>query len=272
MISARATEIVRIAENQRAEQIDDLAIEEPLEIRVEGTSVSVVMRTPGHDRELAAGFLLTEGIIESAADLFDITSCVATTGDATRGNVVDAALIRPERFDLSRLTRHVFTSSSCGICSKASIDAVLQHREPLSSRVTVAASVVMDLPERLRAAQESFNRTGGLHACGLFDLEGNLRALREDVGRHNALDKLIGWALFERMLPIETGVLLLSGRASFEMMQKSHAAGIPVVAAIGAPSTAAVDFAMESGQTLAGFLRERTMNVYAHPNRIISAG
>lgn len=250
------------------EREDVLAVEEPLEIRVEGRSIAVVMRTPGQDRELAAGFLLTEGVIKSAKDLFDITACVAPAG-AGRGNAVDVALARPGVVDLEKLTRHVFTSSSCGICSQASIDAVLRVRKRLVDRVRVEARTLLALPTALAGKQAAFQTTGGLHACALFDRGGKLLALREDVGRHNALDKLIGWALLAGRTPLRGHIALLSGRASFEMMQKSHAAGIPVVAAISAPSSLAVEFARESGQTLAGFVRGRSMNLYAGTERIV---
>jgi len=242
--------------------LDDLAVEEPLEIRVEGHSIAVVMRTPGHDRELAAGFLLTEAIIRTASDVFDITTCVPA-GAAAKGNVVDVALTNPGSFDAARLTRHVFTSSSCGVCSKSSIEAVLRRCRPLTDPFPVMGDLLLGLPGRLVSEQKGFSRTGGLHACGLFDCSGNLVAAREDVGRHNALDKLIGHALLEKRTPLMKHIVLLSGRASFEMMQKAHAGGISVVAAIGAPSSLAVEFARESGQTLAGFLRNGSMNIYA---------
>lgn len=249
---------------------DEVAIEEPLEIRVEGHSLAVVMRTPGHDRELAAGFLLSEGIIKSAKDLFDITTCIAP-GAAGKGNAIDAALVHPGGFDLSQLSRHVLTSASCGVCSKASIDSVLRRRKPLAGGLRVSAEVILGLPRKLSRQQAAFRRSGGIHACAIFDCEGHLLALREDVGRHNALDKLIGWALLEKQLPLSRHILLLSGRSSFEMMQKAHSAGISIVAAISAPSSLAVDFARESGQTLAGFVRGQGMNLYAHPERVTGA-
>ncbi|MGB8166026.1 MAG: formate dehydrogenase accessory sulfurtransferase FdhD [Chthoniobacteraceae bacterium] len=248
---------------------DAVAVEEPLELRVEGRSIAVIMRTPGHDRELAAGFLLTEGLIKSAKDLFDITSCVAP-GGAGKGNAVDAALARPDAADLDKLTRHVFTSSSCGVCSKATIESVIKRRKPLDDDLRISARLLLSLPKKLAAAQEDFKTTGGLHACALFDAKGKLLAAREDVGRHNALDKLIGWALLEHRTPLHGHVVLLSGRVSFEMMQKSHAAGIPVVAAISAPTSLAVEFAQESAQTLAGFVRGRTLNIYAGAERVSS--
>ena len=258
------TRLLRFANGRATGEADDvLAAEEPLEIRVEGRSLAVVMRTPGHDRELAAGFLLTEGVIKSAKDFFDIATCVEGNG-----NAVDVALARPGAVDLEKLTRHVFTSSSCGICSQTSIEAVLRVRKPLADRVWISAGTLLALPARLSAQQTAFHTTGGLHACALFDRAGKLLALREDVGRHNALDKLIGWALLEKRTPLRGHIVLLSGRASFEMMQKSHAAGIAVVAAISAPSSLAVEFARTSGQTLAGFVRGGSMNVYAGAQRL----
>ena len=262
--SVTPTRLLRFANGRATGEADDvLAAEEPLEIRVEGRSIAVVMRTPGHDRELAAGFLLTEGVIKSAKDMFDITTCVAG-----KGNAVDVALARPGAVDLEKLTRHVFTSSSCGICSQTSIDAVLRVRKPLADRVRIEPRTLLALPAALAERQTTFHTTGGLHACALFDRTGKLLALREDVGRHNALDKLIGWALLEKRTPLRGHIVLLSGRASFEMMQKSHAAGIPVVAAISAPSSLAVEFARTSGQTLAGFVRGGSMNVYAGAERL----
>jgi FdhD protein len=246
---------------------DEVAVEEPLELRVEGRSIAVLMRTPGHDRELAAGFLLTEGVIRSARDLFDITTCV---GGGTAGNAVDAALVRPDAAELDKLTRHVFTSSSCGVCSKTAIESVIKRRRPLDDAARISAALLLSLPLQLAAAQVDHRKSGGLHACALFSPEGKFLAAREDVGRHNALDKLIGWAVLAKLTPLTGHIVLLSGRVSFEMMQKSHAAGIPIVAAISAPTSLAVEFAQESGQTLAGFVRGRSFNAYAGAGRIVS--
>ena len=265
---AREIRLTRYEDGRPIGERDDvLAAEEPLEIRVEGRPLAVVMRTPGHDRELAAGFLLTEGVIKSMKDVFDITSCVAP-GATGEGNAVDVALTHPDSFDFEKLTRHVFTSSSCGICSNASIDAVMKRRKPLHDDLRVKASVLLALPQRLARKQETFKSTGGLHACALFDTAGKLLVVREDVGRHNALDKLLGWALMEKLTPLHGHIALLSGRASFEMMQKAHAGSISIVAAISAPSSLAVEFAREGGQTLVGFLRGRSMNVYTGAERI----
>jgi FdhD protein len=264
MNAAVAVGVVRYGNSAHVGKQDEVAAEEPLEIRVEGHSVAVVMRTPGNDRELTAGFLLTENLIRNATDVFDITQCGGTGAD----NVVNVTLRNPAAFDPGKLTRHVFSSSSCGVCSKATIDAVRQSFAPIDDDCRVAPAALLKLPAALREQQATFNRTGGLHACALFNRAGNLQSLREDVGRHNALDKLIGAALLNGLLPLRAHVLLLSGRVSFEMMQKALAAGIPIVAAISAPTSLAVDFARENNQTLVGFLRGETMNVYAGAERL----
>lgn len=244
---------------------DVTAREEPLEIRVEGRSVAVVMRTPGHDEELAAGFLVSEGVVKSARDLLEISQCPSTGN--THGNVVDV-LLGGAVVNWESLTRHVFSASSCGLCGKTSVETVFQNFPPVTADWKVPASLITTLPDKLRAAQETFAQTGGLHASAVFDLEGGLLMLREDVGRHNALDKVLGRALLDGRLPLDRHILLVSGRVSFELMHKALAAGIPLVAAISAPSSLAVEFAQESGQTLIGFLRGRTMNVYAHGGRV----
>ena len=275
----REISIQRLHRAIESEDTDFIAAEEPLEIRVEDHSVAVVMRTPGEDRELAAGFLFTEGIIRSLHDVREIRHrphcwskdrSDASALDRSEGNVIDVWLENPASLDLQKLSRHVFTSSSCGICSKASIDAVRQQFPALKGFCKVDPQVILELPQELVAAQDTFKRTGGLHACALFDLTGQLLALREDVGRHNALDKVLGWALLDDRLPLSEHILLLSGRTSFEMMQKSLAGGVPIVAAISAPSSLAVEFARDSGQTLVGFLRGERMNIYAGGDRIRS--
>jgi FdhD protein len=264
--SPRKDEAVQRVAIQRGTRLmeDVVAIEEPLELRVEGQTVAITMRTPGADRELAAGFLLAEGIIKSARDLFDVTTCVDSGG-----NVIDAALTRPATFDVGKFSRHIITSSSCGVCGQTSIDAVMKKRKPLADDLRVPARVIQALPGKLAGKQLGFQATGGLHACALFSSTGKLLAVREDVGRHNALDKLAGWALLENRTPLAGHIVLLSGRASFEMMQKAHAAGIALVAAIGAPSSLAVEFARAAGQTLCGFVRPRSMNVYAGAERLV---
>ncbi len=241
---------------------DVVAVEEPLELRVAGHSIAVVMRTPGHDRELAVGFLVTEGLIRHRDDVVDLVYCRGGEA-APEENILDVLLAPGMSVDLARLSRNVFTSSSCGVCSKATIDAVRRQFSPLGRRTAPSRDVLFRLPARLQSAQAVFAATGGLHASALFDHEGRLIVVREDVGRHNALDKVIGHAFFAEQLPLQEAILLVSGRVSFEIMQKALAAGISCVAAISAPTSAAVELARESGQTLVGFLRGERMNVYA---------
>lgn len=246
-------------------QGDFVAVEEPLEIRVEGRGLAVVMRTPGHDKELVAGFLVTEGIIRSAADLFDITPCGA---EESRGNIIDVFLRDPDSLQLERLTRHVFSASSCGICGKSTVESVFLSCPPVVGGPVISAEFLRSLPPRLREAQAGFDRTGGLHASAIFSADGELHCLREDAGRHNALDKVIGRSLLDGRLPLSESILLVSGRISFELMQKALVAGIPVVAGISAPSSLAIDLARESGQTLAGFVREGGFNLYTGAQRV----
>jgi FdhD protein len=232
------------------------------------------MRTPGHDAEVACGFLFTEGLLHRRADLVEVASC--ESGENARlGNVLNVFLAPGVEFDLDRLRRHTFASSSCGFCGKASIDTVHQHFEPLPekarSKLTTSPAVVSGLSDALRKAQETFSKTGGLHAAGIFDLKGKLLVLREDVGRHNAVDKVIGWAFLKDRLPLDRHVLFVSGRTSFEIMQKALAARLPIVASVSAPSSLAVEFARESNQTLIGFVRGNSLNVYAHPQRLLRA-
>jgi FdhD protein len=264
----RSRPIARIKAGGQMERIDDmLAVEEPLEIRVGGRSVAVTMRTPGHDRELAAGFLVTEGILRRRDDLLDIVRCTSAEAGADANpvseNILNVLLAPGVAVDLARLTRHVFTSSSCGLCGKASIEAVRAAFPAAVAPLAPRREVLAALPDRLRAAQAAFAVSGGLHACALFRADGELEVLREDVGRHNALDKVVGQAFLADTLPLTGRILLLSGRVSFEMVQKALAAGISCLAAISAPTTAAVELAEASGQTLVGFLRPERMNVYA---------
>lgn len=240
---------------------DQVATEEPLEIRVNGKSISVTMRTPGHDKELAAGFLYTEGIIHSPKDITEIVGCQNPKSDLDE-NTINVFLWKGAAFNPSQLTRHFYTSSSCGVCGKASMEAVRHNFKPVKSKFKISNEVLYALPDKLRKAQETFEKTGGLHASALFDSKGKLVVLREDVGRHNALDKVVGWGLLNKKLPFKNYCLLVSGRVSFELMQKALAAGIPLVAAIGAPSSLAVSMAKENGQALVGFLKEKGMNVY----------
>ena len=256
--------IVRWDGESAREQEDDLAEEEPLEIRVRGRAISVTMRTPGHDAELAAGFLLTEGIIRGPRDVLRAEHCDRNEN----GNVLNVLLAPEVQVDFQRLTRHVFASSSCGLCGKATIDSVQSQFPPLRSDMRIDAELLASLPRKMRAAQETFDRTGGLHAAALFDVNGKLLVLREDVGRHNAVDKVLGHGLMLGSFPLDRHILLVSGRSSFEIMQKALAARVPIVAAVSAPSSLAATFARESGQTLIGFLRDRRMNVYANAERV----
>jgi FdhD protein len=250
-------------ESVREDQ-DELAEEEPLEIRVRGRAISVTMRTPGHDAELAAGFLLTEGIIHGGQDVLRAEHCDRNE----EGNLLNVLLAPEVPVDFQRLTRHVFASSSCGLCGKATIESVHGQFPPVQSDMCIDAELLATLPRQMRAAQETFNRTGGLHAAALFDASGKLIVLREDVGRHNAVDKVVGHCLLNGTFPLDQHLLLVSGRSSFEIMQKALAARVPIIAAVSAPSSLAVTFAQESGQTLIGFLRDRRMNVYANAQRV----
>ena len=264
----RPVSITRLHRDGGADQLEDItAREEPLEIRVEGRSVAVVMRTPGHDVELTAGFLVTEGVVQKPRDVLEITQCPVTTD--SKGNIVDV-LLGGAVVNWESLTRHVFSASSCGLCGKTSIDSVFQKFPAVVGDWKVPAEVLWTLPDKLRHAQETFSKTGGLHASAIFDLDGNLVVLREDVGRHNALDKVLGYGLLNGLLPFDQHILLVSGRVSFEIIQKALAGGIALVAAISAPSSLSVEFAETANQTLVGFLRGGTMNVYAHPRRIES--
>jgi len=261
-----AKEVIRrVGCNALPAKPDMVAVEEPLEIRVRGRSVAVTMRTPGHDRELAAGFLLTEGIIRDRGDVVEILHCRAA---AAPENTLNVFLAPSLNVDFAQLTRHVFATSSCGLCGKASIESVHQHFPPVKSRVTVSTSTLARLPKLMREAQATFNQTGGLHAAAVFNAKGELIVLREDVGRHNAVDKVLGHGFLDGKWPFDSYILLVSGRASFEIMQKALAGRVPIVCAVSAPSSLAVEFARESDQTLVGFLRGSSMNIYAGTERI----
>jgi len=263
------TRILRWKQGAPGQAADDsLAREEPLEIRVKGESVAVTMRTPGHDEELALGFLLSEGVIAGPGDVLEVAPCQQGES-ALHGNVLNVFLAPNVELDLAKLRRNVYASSSCGLCGKASIESVHGHfAPPLAKREPlVAAETLLQLPAKLRAEQETFDKTGGLHAAGLFDAEGKLLTMREDVGRHNAVDKALGRSMLDGNFPLDDRVLMVSGRASFEILQKALAGRVPVCA-VSAPSSLAVEFARESGQTLVGFLRGDTFNVYSHPERI----
>jgi FdhD protein len=246
---------------------DDVTIEEPLEIRIGQHPIAVTMRTPGNDEELAAGFLLSETIIRARTDLREIVHC---TLPASLGNVLNVTLASSAKFTPAASHRFGTISTSCGLCGKTSIEFIRQQFSPidLKKRIQLGAATLLALPDRLGSAQGNFARTGGIHAAAIFDLDGNLLVLREDIGRHNAVDKAIGRMFLDKLLPLSNHVMIVSGRSSFEIIQKALAAGIPIVAAISAPSTLAVNFARESGQTLIGFLRPPTFNIYSHIDRI----
>ncbi len=270
--------VLEVRDGRRRHRDDELATEEPLEVRVLTRQadgwvhhrVAVTLRTPGHDFELAAGFLYTEGVVPDRHAIVRIAYCT-DPDEPQQYNVVNVYLAPGVPFDPERLSRHVYTTSSCGICGKAALELVraVCPRPPVGD-LRLAPDFFRDLPDVLRASQRIFARTGGLHASALFDATGRLLLLREDVGRHNAMDKLVGALLLEGRLPASNTVVLVSGRASFELVQKALLAGIPVLAAVGAPTSLAVDLAREFGMTLVGFLRDGGFNVYTGAERIPS--
>jgi FdhD protein len=251
--SAAGVEVLRLPGG--TSERDRVAVEEPLEIRIGGTPVAVTMRTPGHDEELALGFCLSEGLRPSAARLPDDLAANAVEVDAPG-------------FDPARLQRSFYTSSSCGVCGKGALEAVAVEAPRVESQLRVPLALVAALPDRLREAQAAFAVTGGLHATGLFSSAGELLAAREDVGRHNAMDKVVGWAFREGLLPLAEQLLCVSGRLSFELVQKAAVAGCPILVAVGAPSSLAVELAADRGVTLCGFVRGGAANVYTEPWRI----
>lgn len=263
------TQVHEWSAGQLTAKSDYLAVEEPLEIRIGDQPISVTMRTPGHDRELAAGFLFTESLIHRAADLESLEELAPADG-TSRSNVIVATLKPESAPDLDRLRRHFFASSSCGICGKASIDAVRNRTLATPNpNFRLSAATLTCLPESLRELQNVFDRTGGLHGVALFDQEGRLLVAREDIGRHNAVDKVIGWAMLENRLPLADVAVVVSGRGGFEIVQKAVAAGIPVVACVSAPSSLAVQLAREMRQTLVGFLRGNRFVIYSGEQRIV---
>ena len=258
-----AGSIIRRKENGEHECVtDEVAIEEPLEIRIWDRAIATTMRTPGNDEELAAGFLLAEAIVRQRADLQSLA--------ASTENVINLELAPTVKFAPAAAQRFGTISSSCGLCGKTSIEFIRQQFPPieLPAAVKMPEATLLDLPDKLRAAQSNFARTGGIHAAGIFNFEGNALIVREDIGRHNAVDKAIGRAFLDELLPLDRHVLVVSGRSSLEIVQKALAAGIPIVAAVSAPSSLAINFARECGQTLIGFLRPPTFNVYSHIERI----
>ena len=268
----RSVELTQVTEweDGRVRLLQDcLAAEEPLEIRIGGVPFTVTMRTPGHDLELAAGFLLTEGIILSVDQIAGLR--VLTPENGLRSNVVEVEL-KDAEFDSDALRRNFFAASSCGICGKASIHAIrVRGLKPPDADLRFDPEVLCRLPETLRSEQAVFSRTGGLHAAALFDSNGQLLVLREDIGRHNAVDKIAGWALLQNKLPLSRHVMLVSGRGGFEIVQKALAAGIPILASVSAPSSLAVKLARELGLTLIGFLRGRRFVIYSSEFRCLGA-
>lgn len=268
--SVRRVPVTRVQRGPAGAGEDAAAVEEPLEVRLHGTPFAVIMRTPGADRELAAGFLFAEGVIRSAGDVGAVERC-RHPDHPDRHNVVDVYLMPQAAGALERHLeerRRVTTTSSCGLCGRSSIDSLKTRAEPLPQRVTIGADLAADLPSRLRRRQPAFDLTGGLHAAGLFDADGVCIRSAEDVGRHNAVDKIVGGLLLDDRLPVRGGVLAVSGRTSFEIVQKAWLAGIELLCAVSAPSSLAIDLAAEAGMTLIGFARDGGFNVYTHPGRI----
>src|ERR671919_884926 len=256
--------IARFGDEKRIADEDKLAVEEPLEIRFGRVPLAITMRTPGHDTELVAGFLLTEGIIKTRQDIDKIAG-----PDRALPNVVSVKLRRGVRIDKNRLQRYFFTSSSCGLCGKTALEAIGVKVKPVASDLRIPLSLLLSLPEKLRDEQETFDETGGLHGAAVFDQRGRALFVREDVGRHNAVDKAIGAGLLQGQFPLENHILMVSGRASFEILQKALVARIPVVAAVSAPSSLAVALARKFKMTLVGFLRQERCNVYAGEERVV---
>jgi FdhD protein len=250
--STARVDVVRVPEGETQ---DVVAVEEPLEIRINGVPVAVTMRTPGHDEELALGFALSEGLRPEGARMPDDLAANTVELDAPG-------------FDPTRLARSFYTSSSCGVCGKGALEAVAVEAPRIESGLSVSAKLIAALPDRLRAAQPAFEATGGIHATGLFDERGDLLCLREDVGRHNALDKVVGWAFRSGLLPLERSILCVSGRLSFELVQKAAVAGCPLLVAVGAPSSLAIELARDRGVTLCGFVRGGRLNLYSEPWRV----
>ena len=268
----RSVDLTQVAEwddGKLRRKEDYLAAEEPLEIRVGDAPLSVTMRTPGHDLELAAGFLFTEGLVQRRTQVLALEEPEPGPADENRDNVVVATLSPDAAPDFDKMRRHFFAASSCGICGKTSIDSVRSRTlSAPNPDFRLDPEILVRLPDALRESQAVFGRTGGLHAAALFDSAGKLLVLREDIGRHNAVDKVIGWALLENRVPLSEAILMVSGRGGFEIVQKAIVAGLPVVASVSAPSSLAVQLAREMGQTLIGFLRGRRFVVYSGDSRI----
>ncbi|HHH49896.1 MAG TPA: formate dehydrogenase accessory sulfurtransferase FdhD [Saprospiraceae bacterium] len=270
--------ILKINRDQTSRQLDFLAVEEPLEIRLaygaghhrKQKSISITMRSPGDDKDLAIGFLFTEGIIRSFEQIKNIHH-LPCFNQQTKGNIILIELDDNIEINLQKLERHFYTSSSCGVCGKSSIEAIYQSGATNipNNNIYIDAKLIHQLPDKIRTQQAVFDNTGGLHAAGLFDNNGNLVLIREDVGRHNAVDKLIGAALQEKSIPLHQNILMLSGRVSFELVQKALMAGIPILVAVGAPSTLAIQLAQKSGMTIIAFVRNGKFNIYSGEERVL---
>lgn len=262
--------VTRVRAGVRTNDRDRAATEEPLEVRLHDKPFSVIMRTPGADRELAAGFLLSEGVLKSADDLGTLEYCTDPTAEHPE-NIINASLVNGSVESLAKFLaerRNVTTNSSCGMCGRLTIDSLKTDLPALVIPWTVPSSTIIDIPDRLRQAQAVFDETGGLHAAGLFTRDGVLETIAEDVGRHNAVDKVIGRMVIQERLPLSNHILFVSGRTSFEIVQKAFIAGIPMLAAVSAPSSLAIELAEECGITLIGFLRGQNFNIYTHPERV----
>jgi FdhD protein len=275
-VRAAATRTVRVRRLQDGVPVDapdNVAVEEPLEMRVNGASFAVVMRTPGDDLALAAGFLLAEDVVRQADEILAIERC-EDVEDEARGNVLDVSVTGAAAQRLAERLgerRQIIATAACGLCGRRTIESVRARAVAVGGDWTVPADVVLRLPEALRAVQAAFDTTGGIHASALCDLEGRVLLAAEDVGRHNALDKIVGRSLLDGRVPLDRALLIVSGRSSYELVQKALLAGVPLVAGVSAPSSLAVDLAQASGITLCGFVRGRSMNVYTHPRRIQGA-
>jgi FdhD protein len=266
--AAQPVDLLRCDEQRAVPERDLVAREEPLEIQLRGATLAVVMRTPGHDAELTRGFLVTERVVRRAADITAIRYCTTVSDPDAEDNVVNVTLREGVTVDLDALRRNLFASSSCGVCGKATLENALAVAPPLDDTARFGADFFAGLADRLAAAQPVFARTGGLHAAALVAPDGDLLVVREDVGRHNAVDKIVGWALERDRIPLAGHVLMISGRISFEIVQKALAARLPVIAAVSAPSSLAVDLAERAGLMLVGFLRGRRFNVYGRRERL----
>ncbi len=266
---ATPVKLVHLDGATRSERDDVVAGEEPLEIQLMGVQVAVLMRMPGHDHDLVRGFLVTEQVVDRAEQIRSITHCETLVDPDAEDNVIRVLLDEGVDLDLERLKRNLYATSSCGVCGKAAIENVLSLTKPVDDDSTFRTSALYRFPERLRQAQDVFDATGGLHAAALLDAEGQMVCVREDVGRHNAIDKVIGWALDAGRVPLSGMALMVSGRVSFEVVQKACVAGLPLVAAVSAPTSLAVRTAEATGVTLVGFLRGEKANVYTHAARVV---